>query len=252
MSDNEDFTTLSIIVPVYNEADTWRDVLARVEAAEIPLAKQIIFVDDRSTDGTTEQLHQLQAERPDITVVFHEANCGKGAALRTGVQHVRGELVIVQDADLEYDPNDYCGLLAPILAGKADVVYGSRFAGQTRRVGGFWHELGNKALTLLSNMLTDLSLTDMETCYKLFKADVLRQVRIEQNRFGFEPEITCKIAKLGVRIFETPIAYAARTYDQGKKIGWRDGLEAIWCIFKYGLLSADRARRGGSASKAET
>jgi glycosyltransferase involved in cell wall biosynthesis len=242
MSEPGPFQTLSIVIPVYNEKDLWRDLLERVEQVELPLDKQIIMVDDCSTDGTTEQLKQLQQQRPDITVAFHEVNRGKGAALRTGFGRATGELAIVQDADLEYDPNDYHKLLKPMLEGKADVVYGSRFSGDTHRVLYFWHSKGNQFLTLLSNMLTDLNLTDMETCYKLFRTDVLRRVRIEQDRFGFEPEITAKIAKLGCRIFETPISYAGRTYEEGKKIGWRDGLQAIYCILKYGLRSRKSVR----------
>ena len=244
MNDRANFTTLSIVIPVYNEAGTWRKLLARVDAVDIPLAKQIVLVDDGSTDGTTEQLGDLQAERgEDVTAVFHQVNRGKGAAIRTGLQHVRGELVIVQDADMEYDPGDYIHLLEPILQGKADVVYGSRFAGRTRRVLPFWHTAVNRFLTLLSNMQSDLDLPDMETCYKLFKTDILRQVRIEEDRFGFEPEITAKIAKLRVRVFETPITYTGRTYQQGKKIGWADGVKAIWCIFKYGLRPGRRVRK---------
>ncbi len=234
------FTTLSIVIPVYNEVDTWRDLLARVEAVELPLARQIILVDDGSGDGTADQLRRLQTDRPDVTVVFHKVNRGKGAALRTGFAHACGELVIVQDADLEYDPNDYVRLLGPMLAGDADVVYGSRFSGSDRSVAHYRHYLGNTLLTVLSNLFTDLHLTDMETCYKLFRTDVIRRVRIEQNRFGFEPEITAKIAKLGVRVWETPISYAGRSYAEGKKIGWRDGVQAIWCIIKYGMLSRQR------------
>ncbi len=243
MTDTATFKTLSIVIPIYNERNTWRDLIGRVEAVELPLARELVLVDDHSTDGTTEQLRQFQAERPDVKVFFHAVNQGKGAALRTGFAQATGELVIVQDADLEYDPRDYGRLLAPILEGKADVVYGSRFIGGTHRVLYFWHSMGNRFLTLLSNMLTDLNLTDMETCYKLFRTDVIRQIRIEQNRFGVEPELTAKIAKLGLRIYETPISYAGRTYAEGKKIGWKDGVKAIWCILKYGLRSEKRVRR---------
>jgi glycosyltransferase involved in cell wall biosynthesis len=237
------FKTLSIVIPIYNEVSTWREMLARVEAVPLPLSKDIILVDDHSTDGTSEQLRELARTRPDLTVVFQEVNRGKGAALRAGFQRVKGDLVIVQDADLEYDPNDYDRLLAPILAGKADVVYGSRFGGETHRVLYFWHSVGNHMLTLLSNMFNDINLTDMETCYKLFRADVLRQVTVEQDRFGFEPEITAKIAKLGVRIYETPITYSGRTYSEGKKINWKDGVSAIVCILKYGLRRSKPVRQ---------
>ncbi len=234
MTEQPEFTTLSIVIPVYNEAGTWRRLLERVEAVEIPLARQLVIVDDGSTDGTRDQLRRLQADRADVTVVFHDQNRGKGAALRTGFEHVRGELVIVQDADLEYDPRDYARLLAPVLAGEADVVYGSRFARPSRRQRS-WHAVGNKLLTLLSNLATGMRLTDMETCYKLLTADIVRRVTVEQNRFGFEPEITAKIAALGVRLREVPIRYAGRTYAEGKKIGWRDGVQAIYCIAKYAL-----------------
>ena len=237
------FKTLSIVIPIYNEVSTWRELLSRVEAVPLPLAKDIILVDDHSTDGTTDYLRELARARPDLTVVFQEVNRGKGAALRTGFQHAKGDLVIVQDADLEYDPNDYIRMLAPILEGKADVVYGSRFAGETHRVLYFWHSVGNQLLTLLSNMLNDINLTDMETCYKLFKADVLHQLSIEQDRFGFEPEITAKIAKMGLRIYETSISYSGRTYSEGKKINWKDGFSAIRCILKYGLRRAKPKRK---------
>ncbi len=242
MAEKKPFQKLSIIIPVYNEVGTWRELVNQVEAVELPLETEVIIVDDGSTDGTADQLAKLQDERPDITVVLQPVNRGKGAALREGFSRATGELAIVQDADLEYDPNDYTLLLGPMLAGKADVVYGSRFLGGPHRVLYFWHSIGNRFLTLLSNMLTDLNLTDMETCYKLFRTDLLGQVRIEQDRFGFEPEITAKMAKLGARIFETPISYAGRTYDEGKKIGWRDGVKAIWCILKYGLRSRKKVR----------
>lgn len=251
MNDVAQFKTISIVIPVYNEANTWRQLLACVEAVELPLQKQIIIVDDCSSDGTADQLRQLQKDRPDITVAFHAVNQGKGAALRTGFAHIRGDMVIVQDADMEYDPHDYVRLMKPILDGRADVVYGSRFIGETHRVLYFWHSIGNRLLTLLSNMLTDLNLTDMETCYKLFTATVIRQVRVEQNRFGFEPEITAKVAKLGVRIYEAPISYAGRTYEEGKKVGWKDGVKAIWCILKYGTRSRARVRREAKLLLAE-
>lgn len=237
------FRTLSIVIPVYNESRRWRVLLERVEAVELPLDRQIVIVDDCSTDGTRAELEAFRHERPDVTVVFHEKNQGKGAALRTGFAHARGELTIIQDADLEYDPNDYLKLLAPVLAGKADVVYGTRFGGETHRVLYFWHSVMNRYLTLLSNMLNDVNLTDMEVCYKLFRTEILRGIHVEENRFGFEPEITAKVAKLGVRLYETAISYAGRTYAEGKKINWKDGVRALWCILKYGLRSRKRVRR---------
>jgi glycosyltransferase involved in cell wall biosynthesis len=241
------YTTLSIVIPVYNEAATWREVLARVEAVEIPLAKQIIFVDDASVDGTTRQLTQFMAERPDVRVVFRQINHGKGAAVREGLAEATGELVIVQDADLEYDPADYPRLLAPLLAGEADVVYGSRYQGDRPRGQTIRAYAANRFLTWLSNRVNRLSLTDMETCYKVFRTDIIRRVRLQQERFGFEPEITAKLASLGVRIREVPISYEGRTGPEGKKIGWRDGVKAVWCILKYGLRS--RRRRGADGKE---
>jgi glycosyltransferase involved in cell wall biosynthesis len=224
---------LSIVVPIFNEKNTIKDVYNRIRAVDIN--KEIILVDDCSTDGTSEIIKGLASD--DTKVYFHEKNMGKGAALRTGFQKATGEILIIQDADLEYDPNEYPKLIKPILEGKADVVYGSRFAGgEAHRVLFFWHMLGNKFLTLLSNMLTNLNLTDMETCYKVFKRDIYTRIRIEENRFGFEPEITAKIAKLNVRVYEIGISYSGRTYSEGKKIGWKDGFSALWCILKYNLL----------------
>jgi glycosyltransferase involved in cell wall biosynthesis len=224
---------LSVVIPVYNERDTIRELYETVKA--VPVDKEIILVDDFSTDGTRDI---IQGMADDTTrVVLHERNRGKGAALRTGFRQATGDIVLVQDADLEYDPSQYPKLIKPILDGKADVVYGSRFlTGDYRRVLFFWHSCGNKFLTLLSNMFTNLNLTDMETCYKVFRREVLQKITIEENRFGFEPEITAKVAKLDVRIYEIGISYAGRTYKEGKKIGWKDGFSALRCILKYNLL----------------
>jgi len=246
---------LSIVVPVYNERDTWRELLARLEAVEMPrVGRQLILVDDGSTDGTREQLAELARARAGDDspppagevrhrVVFHERNRGKGAALRSGFAVAVGDVVVVQDADLEYDPADHPRLLRPILRGEADVVYGSRFRGRSARKGYWKNYLANKLLTGLSNLATGLKLTDMETCYKMLRRDVLGRISLEQDRFGFEPEITAKIARLDVRIGELPIRYAGRTHREGKKIGWRDGLKAVWCIVKYGRRLRRRARR---------
>ena len=225
---------LSVVIPVYNEINSIKTILESVRAVDMD--KEIICVDDYSTDGTRQLLSELA---DDTTKIFyHDRNIGKGAALRTGFSKVTGDIVIIQDADLEYDPQQYPKLIQLILEGKADVVYGSRFVtGDYRRVLYFWHMLGNTFLTLLSNMLTNLNLTDMETCYKVFKKEVLERITIEENRFGFEPEITAKIAKLDVRIYEVGISYSGRTYKEGKKIGWKDGLSAIRCILKYNLLN---------------
>lgn len=223
---------LSIVIPIYNERNTIREILDCVKAVEID--KEIILVDDFSTDGTRDILPGLADET--TRVYFHDRNRGKGAALRTGFAHVTGDLVIIQDADLEYDPQQYPKLIQPILDGKADVVYGSRFVtGDYRRVLFFWHMLGNQVLTLLSNVLTNLNLSDMETCYKVFRREILEKITIEENRFGFEPEITAKIAKMEVRIYEVGISYSGRTYKEGKKIGWKDGISALRCILKYNL-----------------
>ena len=229
---------VSIIVPVYNEADTVLELLQRVIDADVlQLEKEIIIVDDFSTDGTRSRLEELTATNVAITRIFHEHNQGKGAAIRTAQQQVTGDIVIIQDADLEYDPDEYKHLLRPLLDEKADVVYGSRFMGHgPHRVLFFWHYLGNKFLTLLSNAMTNLNLTDMETCYKVFTRDVFMQIAIEENRFGLEPELTAKIARLDCRIYEIGISYHGRTYAEGKKISWRDGVRAIYCILKYNLF----------------
>jgi glycosyltransferase involved in cell wall biosynthesis len=226
---------LSIVIPCYNEVSSIESLLAAVRAA--PWSdKEIIVVDDCSTDGSRELLRSLPETSFD-RLVMHEKNRGKGAALRSGIAAATGDAVIIQDADLEYDPREYPTLLAPIVAGEADVVYGSRFIGsQPHRVLYFWHRVGNGLLTLLSNMATNLNLTDMETCYKVFRREIIQSIKIEENRFGFEPEITAKVARLGCRIYEVGISYHGRTYEEGKKIGWKDGVRAIYCILKYNFL----------------
>jgi len=282
---------LSIVIPVYNEMATLDEILRRVRAARIPLKKEIVLVDDCSTDGSREKLEAIgdhgfdatrspepasaeltdapeaaalsgvsdgadvapagdhaqagsgEGESIEWRVHFHPVNRGKGAAIRTGIQACTGDYVLIQDADLEYDPNDYPRLLAPLLDGRADVVYGSRFiGGQSHRVLYFWHSVANRALTLLSNMFTNLNLTDMEVCYKVFRRPIIQGVELEEDRFGFEPEVTAKLARERCRIYEVGVSYSGRTYAEGKKISYRDGLRAVWCVIKYNLLLRHRGR----------
>jgi glycosyltransferase involved in cell wall biosynthesis len=226
---------LSVVMPVFNEAATVGEVIKTV-LAQRPV-QQLVIVDDASSDGTWEKLQPFAQNEPRVKLVRHEINQGKGAALRTGIAHATSAIVIIQDADLEYDPAEYFRLLTPILSGKADVVFGSRFIGSdAHRVLYYWHSVGNKFLTTFSNMATGVNLTDMEVCYKTFRREIIQKISIEENRFGFEPEITAKVARLKVRIYEVAISYNGRTYAEGKKIGWRDGFRALWCIFKYNFL----------------
>jgi len=227
--------TVSIIMPVFNEHSTVAKVIETVLGQ--PVVAELIIVNDASSDGTGDVLEALKTSDPRIRVFHHNLNQGKGAALRTGIGHATADIVIIQDADLEYDPNEYPILLGPILRGKADAVFGARFIGsQEHRVLYFWHFLGNKFLTLLSNMCTNLNLTDMETCYKAVRREIIQSIPIKENRFGFEPEITAKLAKKGARIYEVAVSYHGRTYAEGKKINWKDGVQAIWCILKYSFV----------------
>lgn len=255
---------ISVVIPVFNERSTIEEILLRVQAVD--LDKEVVVIDDGSTDGTREFLASLACDAANhgatmlprtgqvlraqnIRVLFQDGNHGKGAALRRGFQEARGDVVIVQDADLEYDPENFHSLIEPIMRGEADVVYGSRFLGGPHRVLFFWHYVGNKLLTTLSDMFTDLNLSDVWTCYKAFRREVLEQLDLREKRFGIEQEITCKIAKPGWRIYEVPISYYGRTYAEGKKITWRDGMRGLWCILRYGLWTPRRARRRQTASE---
>ena len=228
---------VSIVIPCFNEVMTIEAVLKTVLDVKLELEREIIIVDDCSTDGTREYLKSLEGKEEDIKVIFHSVNQGKGAALRTGFKAVSGDIIIIQDADFEYDPAEYHKLLKPIIDDKADVVYGSRFiGGESHRVLFYWHSLGNKFLTFLSNIFTNLNLTDMEVCYKVFRRDILDKIELTENRFGFEPEFTSKISRLKCRIYEVGISYFGRTYAEGKKINWKDGIRAIYVILKYGIF----------------
>jgi glycosyltransferase involved in cell wall biosynthesis len=226
--------SLSVVIPVYNEERWVAELLRRVIAADASgLKKELVVVDDCSTDGTAKILEEQAAKHPEIKLYRQQRNQGKGAALRRGFKEATGDIILVQDADLEYNPDEYPVLLAPILDGRADVVLGSRFLGGPHRVLFYWHAVGNKVLTTLSNVFTNLNLTDMETCYKVFRSEIIKSIEVEQDRFGFEPEVVAKVAKMGARVYEVPISYAGRTYEEGKKIGWKDGVQALYCVLRY-------------------
>ena len=229
------FKKLSVVIPVYNEIDTIDEILKQVKEVDVGMEKEIVLIDDFSTDGTRKRLQEIEKEEVEnnVKVFYHEKNRGKGAALRTGFQHVTGDITLIQDADLEYNPREYPKLLEPILDGRADVVYGSRFLGGPHRVLFFWHYTANRCLTFLSNMFTNLNLTDMETCYKVFKTSLLKEIPLKCDRFGFEPQITAKVAKRKYKIYETPISYSGRDYSEGKKINWKDGVAALFHIIRF-------------------
>src|SRR5882757_1698042 len=239
---------LSVVMPVYNERATLRESIRRVLA--MPIDIELLCVDDGSRDGSREILEELQLKHSQIRALLQPHNMGKGAALRRGIQEAKGDFVIIQDADLEYDPSDYPALLEPLLQGKADVVFGSRFLGAApHRVLYFWHSVGNRILTLLSNCLTNINLSDMETCYKVFRREIVQSIPIEEDRFGFEPEITVKVAKRRLRVYEVGISYWGRTYEEGKKIGWKDGVRAVYCLVKYSLKEPVAAAQAASLAE---